>query len=300
MSNDRRLLASFGVAATGALWGLFWIPVRHMEAAGVGGAWPSLIFFTASVGLLLPWQWRALRRCKDWQGLVVLGLLTGGAFALYIVALLFTDVIRAILLFYITPVWSTLLSRVVLKAPITPARIGVLLTGFAGLWIILGADGSLPLPERPGDWMALFSGMCWAAGSLVLFRGTPHTSGQQATAFVVGGLAVTLVIMPFLPFTSSGLPGLDADISLTPAVAVGIGTALVMMPANFAVLWGASQLEPARVGILLMLEVVVGVLSAAAFAGEPFSRGEAVGAILIVGAGILEVVRQTEAPPVSS
>jgi drug/metabolite transporter (DMT)-like permease len=59
-----------------------------------------------------------------------------------------------------------------------------------------------------------------------------------------------------------------------------------------ALMWAASRLEPARVGILLMAEVVVGAASAAWLAGEHLGTWEVVGGALVVLSGVLEV-----APP---
>ena len=52
----------------------------------------------------------------------------------------------------------------------------------------------------------------------------------------------------------------------------------------------AMLLTPGRIGILLMSDVVVGVGSAAALAGEPFGWREATGTVLIVGAAFVEVL----------
>jgi drug/metabolite transporter (DMT)-like permease len=54
------------------------------------------------------------------------------------------------------------------------------------------------------------------------------------------------------------------------------------------VLWltmfGASRLDPGRVTVLLMLEVVIGLVSASVLTDEPFGPREVVGAVLIVAA----------------
>lgn len=55
-------------------------------------------------------------------------------------------------------------------------------------------------------------------------------------------------------------------------------------------IWATQRLEPPRVGILLMSEVVAGTVSAALFAHEPFGAVMAVGAMFVVGAGILETM----------
>ncbi|MBZ9539305.1 hypothetical protein KGQ90_10195, partial [Modicisalibacter tunisiensis] len=56
-----------------------------------------------------------------------------------------------------------------------------------------------------------------------------------------------------------------------------------------ALLWATSRLEPARLGILLMSEVLIGVLSAALLAGEPFGLRTGLGALLVIAAALLEL-----------
>jgi drug/metabolite transporter (DMT)-like permease len=54
-------------------------------------------------------------------------------------------------------------------------------------------------------------------------------------------------------------------------------------------MWAAVRLDPARVGILLMTEVVFGASTAAIFAGESLSAREMVGGALVILYGLLEV-----------
>ena len=60
----------------------------------------------------------------------------------------------------------------------------------------------------------------------------------------------------------------------------------------------AQVLTPARVGILLMSEVVIGALSAALLSGQEFGMAEFIGTILIITAALIEVFSQN--PPLSS
>jgi len=55
-------------------------------------------------------------------------------------------------------------------------------------------------------------------------------------------------------------------------------------------MWAAVRLEPARVSILLMTEVLVGAVSAALFADETLTGVEMVGGIIVLIAGLLEVL----------
>ena len=54
-------------------------------------------------------------------------------------------------------------------------------------------------------------------------------------------------------------------------------------------MWATLRLDPARVGILLMPEVIFGALTAAIFAGETLSASEMIGGELVILCGLLEV-----------
>ena len=62
-----------------------------------------------------------------------------------------------------------------------------------------------------------------------------------------------------------------------------------LIPSVFAILWASSRLFPGRVGILMMTEVLVAVISAALFLNEPMQIMEWFGVALIISAGVLEV-----------
>jgi drug/metabolite transporter (DMT)-like permease len=54
------------------------------------------------------------------------------------------------------------------------------------------------------------------------------------------------------------------------------------------VMWGSGFVEPGRVTVLLLLEVVGAAISAAILTDEPFGWREILGCIFIVGAGLIE------------
>ena len=64
-------------------------------------------------------------------------LLTGGGIVCYANSFLLTDVIRALLLFYLTPVWATLIEVFVLRAPPGWRRAITLPMSLAGVWIVI-------------------------------------------------------------------------------------------------------------------------------------------------------------------
>ena len=284
------LLPSLALAFGAALWGLYWIPVRGIENAGVAAIWTGPVIFGASLLFFIPLvalRWR--RFVAHWHKTIVPGLIAGFAFALYIASINLTDVVRAILLFYMTPLWSTLLGVVFLKERVTPNRVIGLLLAFCGLYVVLVVDNGWPVPRNTGDWFALLSGLCWAIASVKLFQDGARYVIENATAFVFFALLLSLVLVVWHEGELGGMPTAG---SLLRGGHWILLVAMLMLPITYLLIWPATLLSPGRVGMLLMVEVIVGVASAAMLSGDPFGARELVGALLIVSAAVIEVLRQ--------
>jgi len=288
------LTASAFIAVSGVLWGLFWIPFRAVGEAGLAGGWASLAFYLGATLILLPGAFvRRRQLASAGTGLIFTGAVAGAAFSLYATALLLTEVVRVLLLFYLTPVWGTLLGRLLLGERITPYRGAALVLGLAGLIVILGFEGGVPLPRNTGDWMALAAGFAWAWGSLRIYMQPEIQAYETTFAFFAGGALVTAAVA--LAPLAANQPG--PDVSALAAAWPWLLLLVVVfgVPPVWMTLWGAARLTPGRVGILLMGEVAVGIISAALWSGEPFGAREAAGAALIVGAALVEVMQRQAA-----
>ena len=279
--------ASIALVIGGCMWGIYWLPLTHLEGLGLAGATAGIALYIACLVLLLPaaWRYRALFVTHR-KALLFSGILTGAAFSLFTTSLAYTDVIRSILLFYLTPVWGVILGVIFLQERVTMARGSGILSAFAGLYIILGGDGGLPIPRNIGDIFALASGVLWAIGSLGLVRSKAVPTTPQIIAFLVGGLIISLVT-----HAAIGTP-LTIEITAKTATQIAL-TALAYSCYALPMIWltiaPAQLLSPARVGILLMSEVIIGATSAALLSGQPFGLLEAYGTILITLAAFIEV-----------
>lgn len=290
------LMPALAILLSSVLWGLYWIPMRQMEAEGIEKAWPSLVLNGAVLGLLLPiavWRWRRL--LVGTGGMAVSGLLMGLALSLYGISLNLTEVVRAILLFYLSPAWSTAIGLIWLGERMTARRAGALLFGFVGLMVVLEADSGLPLPETLGDWMAIAAGMAWSVGSTRIFVGRKVPTFELSFAFVTGTVLTSALLIALIPASQIGhYPGMDRILG------VDVGFALLaialLIPIYVLTIWGAKRLPPATVGILLLGEIVVAVISAALLLPEePFGLRQGIGAVLITAAGIMEVLPRRRA-----
>lgn len=283
------LLPAIAVALCGAMWGVFWVPLHWFASEGVGGAWVSLIFNAMAVLSALPW----LMRRSAWAGFgdqIINGLLLGTAFSLYTVSLVLTDVIHAILLFYLTPVWSTLAGWFFLKERLNASRLLAMALGFAGLAAVLGVKDGIPLPRNAGDGVALLSGMLWAAGTLRSFHRPTLKVALPVFSFAAGGVLSSAAILAVAALSGWALAEPGHLAAMLPWIML-LGL-VIFVPPNFLVLWAAQRIDSARVGILLMTEVLFGSISAGLLSGQPFGLGEAIGTALIVSAGLIEVLRR--------
>jgi drug/metabolite transporter (DMT)-like permease len=272
-----------------AFWGLFWIPLREFESAGLSAAWAGVGQFLTPCLVMLPMAvWLAVNGKPTGLGCWKTAIFTGGAFALYADSLLLTEVARALILFYVSPVWSTVLEIVLMKRRLTVARVLAIVMGLAGLYVILGGNGDLPLPRNVGDWLALLAGMSWAYGSTRVRLSPEVTLFENVFSFftfaAVIGLAVAL-----LPIDALGQPPSTGEtLNFLPwLLLITIG---FLIPVMCMQLYAVKLVDPGRVGILFQSEVVLGVASAAILTDEPFGWQEAIGATLVVGASLTEVL----------
>jgi drug/metabolite transporter (DMT)-like permease len=289
-SQRSDLIPSVAIAVGAAFWGLYWIPIRGIEQAGVPAFWAGPVIFGFSSLLFIPIVlFRLHNYIAHWRQIVIPGLLAGFAFALYIASLNLTDVVRAILLFYMSPLWSTLLGVLVLKECLSVNRVVALLLAFCGLYIVLVVDSGLPVPRNMGDWFALLSGLCWSIASVKLFQDGDHMVLEKVTMFTIFALLLSLLLILWQQGDLTGMPGIETLASGWYWILV---VALGMLPITYLTIWPATVLSPGRVGMLLMVEVLVGVGSAALLTDETFGLREMIGALLIISAGGVEVLRQ--------
>lgn len=280
----------------GCMWGVYWIPLLHLEELGLNGAASGTALYSVSLLLLLPviWRYRSIF-ISQWRAFLFSGIMAGGAFSLYSTSLAYTDVIRCILLFYLTPVWGTIIGILVLGEKLTLSRIAVIIIAFLGLFAVLGSGASLPIPRNLGDVLALLSGILWAVGTLGLMQSKNVPAMPQIIAFLAGSLIISLI--------SIWLIGDMPDWQRTGENSYYmLGFLLIFACLAIPMFWltiaPAQVLTPARVGILLMSEVVIGALSAALLSGQEFGMAEFIGTILIITAALIEVFSQN--PPLSS
>lgn len=280
-SRHRRLpVVSLLIAA--ALWGVIWYPLRLLQVAGLPGLWTTLIGYSAALAtgvVLFRRQLAELSTEPFWFGL--LGLAMGWCNVAFILAVLDGFVVRVMLLFYLSPLWTVILGRVVLGERVRPTAIWVLASAMAGAVAMLW-DPALgwPWPRGPADWLALSAGLAFAVSNIAVRKMQSVSLRSKALATWIG---VVLVAGVGASLSGQPAPGLFGD-ALWGALALGVCGFLIM---TLAVQYGVTYLPVQRSAIILLFELVVGAVSAALLAGETMDRLEWLGGSLIILAALL-------------
>lgn len=288
-----RSAGAWAVTAGAAIWGLFWIPLRYLENAGIPGLWAIALVLLAA---LIPSILLTVKTGELAELTTVNGWLIGAALSLstvlYFAAVLYTDVIRAIFLFYLLPMWTTLSARVLYGEPIRSSQLAIILAALFGVWLLLGGGMSIPLPNNVGDWCAIGAGFCWGV-SLSLLRGreeTPPFSSTSAVLFAGAVLAslcaLTLGIeLPDIAHVKTGALSLTALAGLI----LGFG-ALMFFPSLLGQIWGARKIPAPTAALLTMTEILVATASAGWLIGTELTAISLLGGLVIIGAVCIDLI----------
>ena len=285
VSTSLEFKAKLACLYAGAVWGLFWIPLRALEEAGINGLWITVVYFLIPTICLIPvviLRWQHVK--EGGVSLQLTTMLSGGALLLYSTSIVYTDVVRAMLLFYLTPIWATILARIFLGDLITPSRIIAMLMAILGMLTIFGLGARFPIPQNIGDWLGIGSGFLWAVAMVRIRMSESHSAIELTAGFFQWSLIFSAGAAFLL--APSQIPKIEQVLPALPLLLIFM--ALLVLPGTYASLWGPKYLSPGIVGLLFMTEIIVGAISVALLAGEPFGIRELMGVLLIAGASMLE------------
>jgi len=200
MSLTRYQQGALAVGIGSAFWGLFWLPLRYLEQSGLPSLFAVAFVLTicSITAALLCVYHRTLHELKNPTAWIV-GLGMGLSCVLYFYGIMTSDVVRVIFLFYLLPVWTTLAARMIYGEPIGLPQIIIIFLALAGLWLLLGGDKRLPLPNNVGDWCGLSAGATWGV-SLALLKGKAWASATVncLCTFFTGTIIALLTYFVFL------------------------------------------------------------------------------------------------------
>jgi drug/metabolite transporter (DMT)-like permease len=263
-----------------SFWGVLWVPMRHIEAMGLSGLWVVVLFHFLPALAMLPLIVRtapSLRR--DWGRAAVAGALMGAGFALYALGLVMASVTKTVILFYMTPIWSTVIAYFVLRERAGWGRWLAIAAALVGCALVTGVNRD-ELRFDPADLLGLLSGLFWALGSVMIRRydglNFVHVSFLQ---YLFGGIMALLAAL----YLGDPIPQLNAFLQAIPPAF--LASVVVFLPSVLLIFRIMQYVSPGLVGILMLSEALVAAVSAAFWLGETLSSTQwiGVGAILTTG-----------------
>jgi drug/metabolite transporter (DMT)-like permease len=211
---------------------------------------------------------------------VAVALCVATASGSFIAALNHTSVARVLLILAVAPVLAALLARVTLGEPITRRTALAMGLALVGVALMLGGPGEGSLA---GDALSLLAALAFAT-MIVITRWRSDVSMAPATI-----LSQAILVVAFVPFaTPADIGGEDVFWLAT----LGIG----QIGLGFALLTVGARLNPAaQVGLITLLEVVLGPLWVWLALDERPSTLTLAGGAIVIGAIVIQT-RSTPSP----
>lgn len=278
-------LAIACVLFSATMWGMIWYPMRLFDAGGLTVLWATLIMYLMAFIWSLPAFWKA-RRLDSHVPVELMGLAVAAGLTnlTVLVALDEGEVMRVMLLFFLSPLWSVLLSRVWLKEKISELAMVMLLIAMSGTVMMLWRpELGFPWPEGRADWLALFAGVMFSVNNVISRKLGYMPLAVKSTTVYFGVVMVALIV---IAIRQPAFP----DASLWVWGQAGIIGGLMITTMTLSVLYGLAHMAIYRSAVLMLFQLIVAAVSAWLLTNEHMSQSEWIGGacIFIAAYGIAQ------------
>ena len=273
------------------VWGVSWWPFRHLQAMGLHPLWATTLVYVLSAAAIVAWRPASLRQFLGHPALWLIFLGSGATNATFNWAVSIGDVVRVVLLFYLMPLWSLLLARVILKEKLTRSALVRVATALAGAALVLSQEGGgaghaglLP------DALALLGGVAFALNNVMLKRESAQPEEGRALAMFLGGTVVAGGTAALL--SAAGSSGVQWPMASAQWLLPALGLAVAFMVSNLCLQYGAARLSAAATAVVMPCEVLFAALTSVWWGGATLHATVLVGGALILAATLASVLER--------
>ena len=257
------------------------MPIRYLEGIGVPTPYVLVLFQLLPALALIPFLFRKTRfNRNELIPLITVGFFMGAGFVLYSLGLAIGTVTKTVVLFYMTPIWSTIVAYFFLSERPNILRWFAIFFAILGCVLVTGLN-FLSLSFDVSDLLGVGSGLFWAIGSVGIRR-YPELSFLQITfaQYCIGGS------MAFLAAVIVGTSVPDTNIFFHAVIVTFVVSVVIFLPTALLIFRAMQYVSPGLVGILMLSEVVVAAISASLFLGEILSNEQWLGVLIVLATGV--------------
>ena len=260
------------------VWGIIWYPYRLMAQAGVSGIYSSFYVFILTLAIALPYFFITKKnisiRSKDFW---MLSFVAGYTNISYVLAVIDGEVVRVMLLFYLSPVWTIFLSHFMLNENTQKRHYIAAFLSLLGAFVMLWQPNSFIHLDSKSDWFALSSGIGFAMTNVMTRKHQHMTINQKALAIWIGVIMVaTICIM----FDTDRMPSLDFFKPVDGLIAIII--AICLFFSTLLVQYGVTQINAVEASSFFLFEIVIASISSYLLVGETMIMREWLGGMMIM------------------
>lgn len=282
--SKAKTLAVSGLLSGAVIWGAIWYPYRLLQGFGVGGVLSTLLTYLIPLvlGLFLYRVEPAKLRRAGWLAAWI-GISAAWTNLAYVLAVIRGEIMHVLLLFYLSPFWTVIFSRLLLGERPKAVGYGVMALSLGGAVVMLWRpEFGLPLPRNGAEWLGLSAGLSFALSN-VLARKAEHIDVEMKSLVIWTGVVVlAALVLPLVepaglrPLTVLSAPGwawLLAVGAMIFGVTLSVQYGLAHTPANQAI-------------VIFLFELVVAAVTSYWLAGEAMTAREWLGGAMIVAASL--------------
>ena len=286
MKSSTNLNAIFACLVAATLWGLYWIPLRFLDNSGISGLWASVLIYFVSFFFIFP-RFYSLR--ADFYAsktlYILLAIFAGWTNLGFVLALLEGEVVRVMILFYLSPVWATLLAFFILNERLKKRNIFALVLAVAGVFLISWhPEIEFMKSFDRADFYAISSGLAFAVTNIIVRRigGLTHTVKMCSAWFGVIVLAGCGILL-----TQDSFPMITLN-NLILIIVLGFPLMIIM---TWTAQYAVSNLPIYLSSVLFLFEIIVGAVSAVMLANELITVIQFIGIVMILSAGLINTIK---------
>ncbi len=275
--NNPELLPILSCLLAATLWGVLWYPLRILDQMGVPGLWATLIIYIAALLPVSSLLWK-YKRVFGQQPFIfmMIGLFAGWTNLAFILAVIEGPIVRVLLLFYLSPIWTVLLGWLILKERLSIIAWSTVAIALMGAVIMLWQpEMGITLLQGRVDLLAISSGFAFAVTNVCVRK-----SGDIPIIIKMGSAWLGVIILSLLGILLADLPVPHISVN-SGLLAVGIGCfGMVIM--TYSAQYGVTHLPLHRSAVIFLFEVVAGAVSAALLTAEVITPQEWIGGLMVM------------------